>query len=243
MKRYIGAYIKFIIIACSLIFISQKVHSQNYLEVQGRLTFKNGSAKEGEIKLYENGNFVETYVADRSGKFKVDLDINNDYIFEFSKDGYVTKKININTKVPEGSEDKRFTPIYFSVELFRQHDDVNIIVFTQPVGVIKFYESIGDFDYDVDYSTAIRNKIDKAEKELEQAENDALEDERQAKIEEQRKLKEEEEARKEAERLRKIEEEKAAAEARKAAEEEAKRQAELEKEQIRKQQEEEAKKD
>ena len=206
-----------------LIIVSNSLFSQNSLEVRGKFALKEGSAKEGEIKLYENGTFSESYMADRSGKFKVDLDLNKDYIFEFTKDGYVTKKININTNVPDKYADKYFTPIFFAVELFQQYDEVNTIVFTKPVGLIKFYDKVGDFDYDVDYSTEVRNKIDKAEKELEIAHKKNLEAERQKEIEEKRQQLLAQKAAEEAVRQRKLEEEKAAAEARRKAAEEAAR--------------------
>ncbi len=218
MKIKFNQYILFLSTLITLIIISNHAFSQNYLQVEGKLGIINGSPKDGEIKLYENGRLVETYISDRSGKMKVDLDLNKDYILEFSKEGYVTKKININTEMPEEYLNNRFAPIRFAVDLFQQYDEVNTVVFTQPVGVIKFYEQIGDFDYDVDYSREVRSKIDKAEKELEDAHSQHLED-----------LKNEKKAAEEAEKQRIIEEQKAAAEARRKAEEEAKRKAAEEK--------------
>lgn len=237
---------KYFIIVLSLIILihtSNSVFSQNLLEVKGQLSFKekSGSVKNGEIKLYEKGNFIKSIEVDRSGKFKIDLDLNKDYIFEFSSEGYVTKKISINTEVPEGFENKTFTPIYFAVELFNQYKGVNTLVFTQPVGIIKFYRQIGDFDYDVNYSSEIRSKIDKAEKELEAAYQEHLQEIKQNELAERQQQIAAQKAAEEAERLRKLEEEKAASEARKKAAEQAKIQEDLEKERIRKQQEEEAK--
>ncbi|HKL08122.1 MAG TPA: cell envelope integrity protein TolA [Bacteroidales bacterium] len=201
-----------------LSLVSFQTYSQNYIEIEGILGVINGSPKDGSIKLYENGQLIENYTSDRSGKINVDLDLNKDYILEFSKEGYVTKKININTEMPDEYLDKRYAPIRFAVDLFQQYDEVNTVVFTQPVGIIKFYENIGDFDYDVDYSREVRTKIDKAEKELQEAHKEHLED-----------IQEEKKAAEEAERQRIIQEQKAAAEAKRKAEEEAKRKAAEEK--------------
>ena len=177
---------KLFILSITLIltFFVNNIFSQGFLEVKGKLALQEGgSAKEGTVKLYESGSFVQTVESDRSGKFKVDLDIGKDYIFEFSQTRYVTKKISINTVVPENYNDKSFTPIYFAVDLPREYEGVDLVVFSQPVGIIKFYEQIGDFDYDVDYSTEVRNKIAQAEKELEQAHKDHLEEQRQQEVE------------------------------------------------------------
>jgi hypothetical protein len=206
-----------------VILITSNAFSQNTLQVKGRLDLKEGKTKEGSIKLYENGNLVQSQNADRTGKFSFDLALNKDYIFEFSSDGYVTKKININTEVPSNAENKSFTPIYFAVELFHQYTGVNTIVFTQPVGIIKYYPQIGDFDYDVDYSTEIRNQVDKAEKELEKAHQDHLQEQKAQELAKQQQAQAAAKAAEELAYQQKIEAEKQAAIARKAAEEEAKR--------------------
>ncbi|MGC9374183.1 MAG: hypothetical protein ACP5DQ_03975 [Bacteroidales bacterium] len=218
MNKKLFQYISFSIAFLLLSIVPFHTFSQNYIAIEGVLGIINGTPKDGKIKLYENGQLVETYTSGRSGKIQVDLDLNKDYILEFSKEGYVTKKININTEMPDEYLDKRFAPIRFAVDLFQQYDEVNTVVFTQPVGVIKFNEQIGDFDYDVDYSREIRSKIDKAEKELQEAHKQHLKN-----LEDQKKANEE------AERQRIIQEQKAAAEARRKAEEEAKRKAAEEK--------------
>ncbi|MDY6801189.1 MAG: hypothetical protein SVU94_08195, partial [Bacteroidota bacterium] len=214
MNKKLFQNISFSIAFLLLSIVPFHTFSQNYIAIEGVLGIINGTPKDGKIKLYENGQLVETYISDRSGKIQVDLDLNKDYILEFSKEGYVTKKININTEMPAEYLDKRFAPIRFAVDLFQQYDEVNTVVFTQPVGVIKFYEQIGDFDYDVDYSREVRSKIDKAEDELQKAHKQHLKD-----LEDQKKANEE------AERQRIIQEQKAEAEARRKAEEEAKRKA------------------
>ncbi len=238
-----GLLKKIFILSITLTFIllTKSIYSQNLLEVKGRLSFKDGdNAKEGEINLYENGQFVKSIPSDRSGRFKMDLEISKDYIFEFSKDGYVTKKISINTEVPESFKNKAFTPIYFAVELFNQYEGVNTVVFSQPVGIIKFYRQIGDFDYDVDYSTKMRNKVIQAEKALEEAHREHIEEQKQKELAERQQEIAAQKAAEEAERQKRFEEEKAASEARRKAAAEAKVQEEQEKERIRKQQEEEA---
>ncbi len=232
--------LKNIIIISFCLLAQYNVFSQSYLEVKGRVVLKEGSVKEGAINLYENGKFVETILTDRSGKFRVDLEINTDYLFEFEEEGFVTKKISVNTEVPGKSDNKKFTPIYFAVELFKQYQGVNTFVFTQPVGIIKYYENIGDFDYDVDYSAEIRSKIDKAERELERAHQKYLKETREDEALDRRQQFLAQEEADAAERQRKFEAEKAAAEARKKAAVEAKIRKAEEQERLRKQQGEEA---
>ncbi|MFC2152409.1 hypothetical protein ACFLSE_07775, partial [Bacteroidota bacterium] len=199
--------------------LSKTNFAQSTLEVKGQLSLKDGDAsiKDTKVSLYESGTFVRSVETGRSGSFKIQLDIGKDYIFEFTADGYVTKKINIITKVPEDFLDKTFTPIYFAVELFNQYDDVNTMVFTQPVGLIKFYPQMGDFDYDVNYSSEVRKKVELAEKALVQAHIDHKEEIRQEELAIKQQEIAAQKAAAEAARQLKLEEEKAAAEARKKA--------------------------
>ena len=77
----------------------------------------------------------------------------------FEKDGFVAKKISFNTRVPAEAIANGFTPFDFAVSLFKQYDDINLVVFNQPVGVIRYESSVGDFDYDTDYTKSIQSQL------------------------------------------------------------------------------------
>ncbi len=69
-----------IIITLILIFCIDSVYSQSLLEVRGRVSLQEGgSAREGEVKLYEGGSLVQKIDSDRSGKFNINLEIGHDY--------------------------------------------------------------------------------------------------------------------------------------------------------------------
>jgi hypothetical protein len=127
--------------------------------------------------MVENGNFMETIVTIKKdgatvftmpGKenMKVKLQFNNDYVLSFSKPGYITKSIAVNTDVPPERMAQAFEPYKIGVKLFRQYEGVNIVVYSQPVARIYFNPSLDDFDYDVDYTKAILSILKKTEDEL-----------------------------------------------------------------------------
>lgn len=91
---------------------------------------------------------------------------NCDYLLEFNKPGYITKKISFNTSVPQSRLKQGMDDFPFAVHIFPQVDDVNIIVFNQPVGKIYFDRLIDDFDFDTDYTKQIRSAIKQAEEEI-----------------------------------------------------------------------------
>jgi hypothetical protein len=196
------------------VFFSSNLFAQNFIAVKGVLEILHGNSNNGKIVLLEDGKVINSYSADYSGKFDVDLELNHNYTLSFTKDGYVKKDIQIITNVPEKYYDKKYAPLNFSVELFEKFDEVNTVVFDHPVGIIKFYNEYSDFSYDVDYSKKQRSKIEQVERELEKAHQDYLAEEKEK---EKEKLRKEIEAKKAAEeqaRLKRFEEQKAAAEAR-----------------------------
>ncbi|MFN3875549.1 MAG: hypothetical protein ACK4L7_06520, partial [Flavobacteriales bacterium] len=62
---------------------------------------------------------------------------------------------------------KGFTPFEFAVSLFKQYDDLNMVVFNQPVGMIRYNADAGDFDYDTDYTKSIQSQLQSAVDEVE----------------------------------------------------------------------------
>jgi flagellar biosynthesis GTPase FlhF len=164
-------------------------------------------------------------------KFSLNLDLNANYIISFEKEGYVSKKLSFNTHAPLEAVSNGFTPFDFAVSLFKQYDDINIVVFNQPVGMIRFDNRAGDFDYDTDYTKSIQSQLEEVLNKVEQREKDeaanAKERERREAAEAKAKAKADEEAAKEAAARAKAEAEAAKeAEARAAAEAKAQEEAE-----------------
>ncbi len=128
----------------------------------------------------EDGNFDKAYVVMENlttgekqtlpgqSKYAVNLKLNNDYILSFTKPGYITKKIQLNTAAPADRIDQGFYPIPMMVILIKQYDGVNIVVFNQPVAKYKYSKVTDDFDYDTDYTKQIQSALKDAEDELEQ---------------------------------------------------------------------------
>lgn len=113
-------------------------------------------------------NMTEGTTNSKAGgpEMKLVLKPNCDYLLEFNKPGYITKKISFNTSVPQSRLKQGMDDFPFAVHIFPQVDDVNIVVFNQPVGKIYFDRLIDDFDFDTDYTKQIRSAIKLAEDEI-----------------------------------------------------------------------------
>ncbi len=145
---------------------AQVVMAQGRFTVNGRLKIEGGDLAGARAVVYKNGEKDRTITANLN-KFALDLDLNANYVISFEKDGYVAKKLSFNTKVPADAATKGFTPFEFAVSLFKQYDDLNIVVFNQPVGVIRYEPGLGDFDYDTDYTKSIQSQLQKTLAEVE----------------------------------------------------------------------------
>ena len=145
----------------------QGVAQKNEFIVEGRFKIDGGSVGGAKILVEKDGQQVKSIEGD--SKFEVGLDFQAIYVISFVKEGFVTKRLRFDTHVPSDRVDYGFEPFRFSVELFEQYDDVNMVVFNQPVGKISYSDLIYEFDYDTDYTKSIQTRIDQAMDEVEVA--------------------------------------------------------------------------
>jgi hypothetical protein len=151
---------------CVLLLFGTLVLAQSKFTVNGRLKIEGGDVSGARAVLYKNGEKDRT-ITTSLNKFTLDLDLNANYVISFEKPGYVAKKLSFNTRVPADAATKGFTPFEFAVSLFKQYDDINLVVFNQPVGVIRYEAGLGDFDYDTDYTKSIQSQLQQVLAEVE----------------------------------------------------------------------------
>ena len=165
-----------------LFLISLSAYAQDdAFYIGGKFKVDGGSNRDARIVIEKDGKKVRTIAGD--ARFEIPLDFQAIYVLSFEKDGYVTKRLRFDTHVPETRIEGGFQFFDFTVEIFEQYDDVNVVVFNQPVGQISYDDLLGDFDYDTDYTKSIQTQIDQAMKEVE---------EKKIEKEKEKKLKEEE---------------------------------------------------
>jgi flagellar biosynthesis GTPase FlhF len=200
--------------------------AQGRFTVNGRLKIEGGDLSSSRMVVYKNG-VKERTLSTGLNKFSLDLELNANYIVSFEKDGYVAKKVSFNTNAPAEAIASGFTPFDFAVSLFKQYDDINIVVFNQPVGIIRYDDKTGDFDYDTDYTKSIQSQLQQVLTQVEQKQKEESVNEKEraaqeaaaakAKAKEEAdaakqaaaKAKADAEAQREAEALAKVEEKKA----------------------------------
>lgn len=143
---------------------------QKYVTVDVNFKITDGNLKDAYVVITRANGTSQTMPA--TSHFKVDLDFGNTYILSFNKPGYITKKMEINTNVDAERQSQGFDGFEFTVVLFKQYDNVNIVVFNQPVGRYAFSRMYDDFNFDTDYTKTIQSAVQEAENELKKKEKE-----------------------------------------------------------------------
>jgi hypothetical protein len=129
--------------------------------VKIKMQIESGNLEHALITITKDGK-ADRVIDPNKGKYSVDLDLGAEYALIFTKMGYITKTVMIDTHVPSGREKEDFAKFTATVELAKQPEE-EVITYSQPVGRIKYSQSFGDFDYDKDYTATAEAMIKKAE--------------------------------------------------------------------------------
>ena len=149
--------------------------------INGRLKMEGGSVEGAKVVVFKDGKKERT-VSSGLGRFALELDLNSNYVLSFEKEGFVSKKLAFDTHAPAEAAANGFTPFEYAVSLFKQYDDVNVVVFNQPVGMIRYEPDADDFDYDTDYTKSIQSQLEQIQQQVvEKQAQEAAENEAQAK--------------------------------------------------------------
>lgn len=163
----------------ALVLLPSVAFAQGRFTVNGRMKVEGADLGSARVVVYKNGA-KERSITNNLNKFSLDLDLNANYVLSFEKDGYVAKKVSFNTKAPAEAIANGFTPFDFAVSLFKQYDDINIVVFNQPVGMIRYDDNTGDFDYDTDYTKSIQSQLQQVLAQVEQKQKEEAASQKEA---------------------------------------------------------------
>ena len=155
------------VLTAVVLLLSVELIAQNDFIISGKFKVDGGTNNGAKIVVEKNGKQVKQLEGE--SRFEISLDFQAIYVVSFQKEGFVTKRLRFDTNVPEDRIEYGFEVFPFTVEIFEQYDDINMVVFNQPVGRISYSELIDEFDYDTDYTKSIQAQIDQAMDDVEEA--------------------------------------------------------------------------
>ncbi len=136
----------------SILSLSTTTYAQTFLEIPIRLDVEKGDLNDVVVKVRKDGK--DAFTQSGASKMRFKFDYNRKYSLIFTKPGYITKTIEINTNAPSSRISQGFDPYKIGVKLFLQNEE-NKVVYNQPVAHIKYDQNLDEFNFDTDYSKSI----------------------------------------------------------------------------------------
>jgi hypothetical protein len=102
---------------------------------------------------------TESVYSNHFGECHFRLELNNEYIIKISKKGWLTKTINIDTRLSQ-EKTKRYH-LYFDTEMFEDIKGVNVSALNSAIANVDYNEYLNNFDYNYKYTDEVNRNIKK----------------------------------------------------------------------------------
>jgi hypothetical protein len=161
---------------------SDTTKKEYYLEMKGNVRKSKISDKEESksldsalITIYMNDiPFSETWT-NKKGKCSFKLPLAKQFKIEVSKEGYVSKLFEVDTKVPSDKRDEY--SFSFDIDIFEEIKNLDVSVLKKPIAKVSYNIIMEQFAYDINYTSRINLELKKMYKNyylLQKMENDTL---------------------------------------------------------------------
>ena len=138
-----------ILYICLFFLFQSTAISQNALSVMGEVNCSYGALEGAFIKIKNDTSVVETYKTNENGAFYFDLNYGFKYKVSFSKRGYSSKSLIVNTSLPEKKTSDINQLIKIKLELIDKTGET--MQNSEPLGRISFDRVTKEFSYESKY--------------------------------------------------------------------------------------------
>lgn len=144
--------------------LCQKKQQEVYLELSGNIKEEKKGIAEASVIVYIDNSEFKNVKTDKKGKFKIQLPLDRKYVIKFSKDGYVSKIVTVNTNLPPSEKTVFIFPL--TVDLFKEIANLDVSILKEPIAKINYNSFNKQFDYDYNYTAKINNDLKELYKKL-----------------------------------------------------------------------------
>lgn len=145
-----------------------------FLEMEG-LIFLGAVKGPADLTIYKDTSVFLCTKSDKKGRASFKLPLEKIFIVQVSKDGYVSKRIRVDTRVP--FKYRKNYLFRFEVDIFEDIPKLDVSVLKRPVAEIRYNIPNQNFLYDFEYTSKINKDLKKLYRDyylLEKALNDSL---------------------------------------------------------------------
>jgi hypothetical protein len=114
------------------------------------------------VNVYRDSVLYLSVTSRHNGKCDIKIPLDGKYTVIFSKEGYVSKKIIVDSEIPFSK--RREYKLFFKLFLFEKVEGVDTSLFDSPVAYVMFNQ-FRHFDYDDTYTRIINKEAEKVYKE------------------------------------------------------------------------------
>ena len=158
VKPQFFCFMRLLVVLLTFLFLNQFGYGQSKtFTFKGQVHSYGDNLKDATIEVYNVGDLIIETSSKGSGKFEFELEAEQEYMVEISKEGLRTKTIWINTK--RTSELKSKIPtfafdVYLKKDKVTRYDELS----EMPVTLIKYQPEKKEFYMDKTYEDALENK-------------------------------------------------------------------------------------
>jgi hypothetical protein len=121
--------------------------SDNFLLIRGWVIHNERPVPRAVITVYEGDSVVYSLRANARGRFNLYMPFQKEFVFSFSKEGYVTKKIVVNTVTQHDPEPEYAYYMEVEIELFEDDPCLQTELFRFPVAIVYYDCKKADFNF------------------------------------------------------------------------------------------------
>lgn len=113
-----------------------------------------------EVGIYDLDNkLMGSLLSNKRGHCYFRLPLNEQYVLKVSKEGLITKTINVDTRIKDENINKYILP--FEIEMFEKINDLEIQILKEPIAKVNYNEFINEFDYNYKYTNETNARVKK----------------------------------------------------------------------------------
>ena len=129
-----------------------------FLPVAGRITDGERKLADCEVVVYQGNEVVARSTTDRSGRFGMELDLGAEYMLEFRKEGFLPKRIAVDTRTDIPLEKLVYGPLALDVGLLssEKYSGVDTDVLDFPFAIVRYDKRQHTYAADAEYTTAMQ---------------------------------------------------------------------------------------
>jgi tetratricopeptide (TPR) repeat protein len=144
---------------CNVAWDAFSQHNDDVLMLKGLLEEGHDPLSGVYVTIDQDNKTLRTTTTDEKGLFTLDMNLHSIYTISFKKEDYVTKKIYVNSSLPEGEGGE--WQVEFSMGLFEMYPGLDVSALEYPVTKIIFKEDENGFGYDEHYTAKMMAKVEK----------------------------------------------------------------------------------